>query len=140
MNERTEIILGYEYDTIKEVADDVWHDEQPADAEDCNYEWEYKFKEILAQTIENRYTSDLNLDSLHPLISALVQLDTIDWMYIADRVFAEHVEPLIAEYEIECEKRRLDNMDEIERKEYYNELRGDEQYDRYVDDMLRGNL
>jgi len=140
MNERAEIILGYDYETLTAIADDVWHDEKPLNADDCNHEWECKFKEMLANAIESDYAHQFDLESLHPLVRMLLDFGDIDWAYIADNVFSTHVEGLIAEFTAECEQRELDEMSDSERNSYYNEIRGDQQYDAYVDDLINGDF
>jgi len=138
MNNKADIILSYDYDTVKEIADDVWHDEQPADSDECTHEWECKFKQILANSIRSHYELEFNLESLHPLIGMLVGFDDINWNHISNTVFDDYVESLIADFVTESEERRKEEMSEAELKDYYDELRGDQQYDSYIDDLING--
>jgi hypothetical protein len=72
------------------------------------------------------------------LISAFVEFDSIEWDAIAKTVFDDYVEGLVETFIEECEKEDFENMTDSERKEYYDELEGDRQYESYIDDLLQG--
>jgi hypothetical protein len=140
MNNKTDIILGYDYEAVKELANDVWHDEKPAHANNCNDKWEANFIESLAQYVKEHYETVFDLESQHPLISAFVQFDSIEWNVVAKTVFDDYIQGLIDQFIEECEREDFENMTDSERKEYYDELEGDRQYESYIDDLLQGDI
>jgi hypothetical protein len=56
----------------------------------------------------------------------------------AKDVFDNHIEGLIEQFIEECEREDFENMTDSERKEYYDEIEGDRQYESYIDDLLQG--
>jgi len=138
MNDRTAMILGYDYDALQDLANDVWHDEKPFHAKDCDDKWQNKFIEVLTQYVKEHYALLFNLESQHPLIGAFVDFNSIEWDAIAKDVFDNHIEGLIEQFIEECEKEDFENMTDSERKEYYDEIEGDRQYESYIDDLLQG--
>lgn len=140
MTPQTDIMLSKEYNELVDIASQTWDDEKPGSPDKLSTEWTLLFYKKCESEIIDCYMRWFDIVNQPPTVQALIQFDSIEWDLLVKIILDKHLDSWIDTFIASYEQEQWDKMTEEEIDDYYRELKGDQDYEDYVDRLINGEL
>lgn len=140
MTPQTDIMLNKEYNELVDIACQTWDDEKPSSPDKLSTEWTLLFYKKCESEFIDCYMRWFDIVNQPPTVQALIQFDSIEWDLLVKTILDKHLDSWIDTFIASYEQEQWDKMTEEEIDDYYRELKGDQDYDDYVDRLINGEL